>query len=223
MLEHGVVDEPVLPDGSITVDLVSATIEALTCDDRSRRNDHDDDARRWADCELAGQLCNLYQVMRCYTVNCDIWLLLPADCSSIGTVAAQVDMRSILHKLAVLYVASCDDLRAARDTGKVAQRLIAQHANRSDGNHLPGWGLRGTLGKRQTMAATSSSWLYHYFANTIMQIQKRAGGAAHKPLPPWLRSALQRKPSQSCTDADIDSAQLPRGCVQHRTLDKRQT
>ena len=63
LLERGGIDEPVLPDGHITVDLVSATIEALICDDRG---DHHDDVR-WSDCELAGKLCNLYQVMRAST------------------------------------------------------------------------------------------------------------------------------------------------------------
>ena len=90
LLEHGVVDEKVLPDGIITVDLVSATIQALICDDRSRRNDHDDDARRWADCELAGQLCNLYQVMRCYTVNCATW----SSCPQIAHPSALLRHRS---------------------------------------------------------------------------------------------------------------------------------
>ena len=33
---------------------------------------------------------------------------------------AQVDMKSIIYKLATLYVACCDDRRAARDVGKVA-------------------------------------------------------------------------------------------------------
>lgn len=64
LLERGGIDEPVLPDGNITVDLVSATIEALICDDR---DDYDDNVQRWSDCELAGKLCNLYQVMRAST------------------------------------------------------------------------------------------------------------------------------------------------------------
>ena len=114
-------------------------------------------------------------------------------------------MRSILHKLALLYVASCDDLRAARDTGKVAHRLIAQHAKRNDGDHLPRWDLRGAMDNGQAMSDSSSSVLHHYFANTIMQMQKQAASARYQPLPPWLRSALQEKPSQSSTDPDIES------------------
>lgn len=114
-------------------------------------------------------------------------------------------MQSILHKLATLYVACCDDLRAARDIGKVAHRLVAQHTNRS-GDCLSGWDLRGAVDIEATMTDTSSSWLHHYFANTIMQMQKRSADAAQQSLPPWLRSALQGKPSLSCTDADIDSA-----------------
>lgn len=125
-------------------------------------------------------------------------------------VAVQVDMRSILHKLALLYVASRGDLRAARDTGKVAHRLIAQHAKRNDGDHLPRWDLRGAVDNGHPMADTSSSCLYHYFANTIMQMQKQAASVAHQTLPPWLRSALQEKASLSSTDPDIDSAQLHR-------------
>ena len=64
LLERGDMDEPVLPGGSITAEFVSTTIEALICDDSSRNDDHDHgDARWWADYELAGQLCKLYQVL----------------------------------------------------------------------------------------------------------------------------------------------------------------
>ena len=62
LLERGDLNEPVLPDGSITVDLVSATVETLICDDKSRSETHNDDPRQRVDCELAGQLCDLYQV-----------------------------------------------------------------------------------------------------------------------------------------------------------------
>jgi hypothetical protein len=70
--------------------------------------------------------------------------------------------------------------------------------------------LRGAVDNGHPMADTSSSCLYHYFANTIMQMQKQAASVAHQTLPPWLRSALQEKASLSSTDPDIDSAQLHR-------------
>ena len=114
-------------------------------------------------------------------------------------------MQPVLHKLALRYCECCEDLRAAREIGKVAHRLIAQHLKRT-GACLPSWHLRGELSSEEGTNSATSPGLYRYFANTIMQVQRQRKDMVHQPLPPWLRSALQGKPSQSCTDADVDSA-----------------
>lgn len=62
LLERGINIEPELPDASVTVKLVSTIVKALVCDERSPDSDFHDDSRWWADCELAGDLCNLFQV-----------------------------------------------------------------------------------------------------------------------------------------------------------------
>jgi hypothetical protein len=124
-------------------------------------------------------------------------------------------MRSVLHDLAAHYTDYSQDPRAARDIGKVAHRLISQHTTHV-GDCLPSWDLRGSSSSAMGVATdNSNSALHRYFANTIMQMQKQTTTAAHQPIPPWLRSALQGKPSQSCTDADVDSTDPPRNsfCV----------
>ena len=118
-------------------------------------------------------------------------------------------MRSVLHDLAAHYTERSQDPRAAREIGKIAHRLISQHTAHV-GESLPSWDLRGSSSSAVDAATdNSNSALHRYFANTIMQMQKQSTTAAHQSIPPWLRSALQGKPSQSCTDTDVDSTRPP--------------
>tara|TARA_B100000519_G_C14059197_1_gene351250 strand:+ start:334 stop:732 length:399 start_codon:yes stop_codon:yes gene_type:complete len=118
-------------------------------------------------------------------------------------------MRLVLRRLAHQYNESWEDRRATREIATIAQRLIVQHAEEANGCQ-PSWDLRCAVSTGESSTDHSSCGLYRYFANAILQIQSRSGDVQqsermYQTLPPWLRSALQGKRSQSSTDADVDS------------------
>ena len=61
LLECDKLSQSILPEGGVTSELVSATISALLCDNGTRTGCSDVSCQR-ADYELAGQLCDLFQV-----------------------------------------------------------------------------------------------------------------------------------------------------------------